>query len=143
MSTPISLDSFMTYTPTPPGTGRIRVRGDQVADAPVTERLFGLFTEHWGKTSTAERGLKSWQTGGLNRLTSSWRMCRSTSVLTCWGRPTGAWKSPRASFACRIYPASVSWACSLLGARARRRRTGAAYELVEGLNGKAQRIRVP
>ena len=49
MTTPVKLDDFLSYRPSPAGTGRIVVRGDRAAEGPVSERLFGLFTEHLGK----------------------------------------------------------------------------------------------
>ena len=73
---------------------------------------------------------------------SSWKTSQSTSVPTCKGRHSAASKSPPVSFAWRTSPVSGSWASHLIGRLLPvGGGLGTVYELVDGLNGTAQRIR--
>lgn len=142
MSTPARLDAFMSYTTAPPGTGRIRVRGERTAAAPVSERLFGLFTEHLGKNVYGGAWAEILANGGFESFDVVLEDVPEHQRPDLVGATRRRLETAAGQFRMPDLPRYRELGLAPYWAPAPEGRGQAEYELVEGLNGTAQRIRV-
>lgn len=144
MTTPVKLDNFMSYTPSPAGTGRIVVRGDRAAGEPVSERLFGLFTEHLGKNVYGGAWAQVLANGGFEPFDAVLEDVPEHQRPDLAGATRRRLEIAAGQFRMPDLPRHKELGLAPYWAPA----PGfdgqeGVYELVEGLNGRAQRIRVP
>lgn len=142
MTTPTSLDTYMTYTAAPPGTGRIKIRGEKVAASPVSERLFGLFTEHLGKNVYGGAWADVLANGGFESFDVVLEDVPEHQRPDLLGATQRRLETAAGQFRMPDLPRYREMGLAPYWAPAPDGKEQAQYELVEGLNGKAQRIRV-
>lgn len=142
MSTPVQLDAFMSFTPSAAGSGRIVVRGDKVATAPVSERLFGLFTEHLGKNVYGGAWAQALANGGFEPYRPALEVPENQRP-DLLGATRRRLEIAAGQFRMPDLPRHEELGLAPYWAPAPGSVEGnARFELVDGLNGSAQRIHV-